>query len=99
MQGVHSNVLLLLMLVVTGVSVYIAIEMRKRLNHADELINSIESVTENIVRKEDVDELKSLLVEDEPREEAETEAVASTSNESTDIKIIASKPKKRRINA
>ena len=56
--------LLLLMLIVTGVTVYIAIEMRKRLNKADTLIHSIESVTNNIV-KEDVDALKELMEQDE----------------------------------
>ena len=101
MQGRHQNVLLLLMLVVTGVSVYIAMEMRKRLNKADALIHSIESVTDNIVRKEDVDALKDLLThEPEPEpapQESEAEA-AEPAGEDSEIKIVQTTPKRRRLN-
>lgn len=105
MQGLHQNVLLLLMLIVTGVSVYIAMEMRKRLNKADALIHSIESVTDNIVRKEDVDALKDLFTHDsEPGaapEEPEAEATGPQqppAGEDSEIKIVQTIPKRRRLN-
>ena len=87
MQGLHQNMLLLLMLIVTGVTVYIAIEMRKRLNKADTLIHSIESVTNNIVKKEDVDALKELMEQD----------VKEPEDEGSEIKIVQNTPKRRRV--
>lgn len=100
MQGLHQNVLLLLMLVVTGVSVYIAIEMRKRLNKADTLIHSIESVTDNIVRKEDVEALKELIASTEPVSEPVPEPVPEpdpADDEGSEIKIVQTTPKRRRV--
>lgn len=100
MQGLHQNVLLLLMLVVTGVSVYIAIEMRKRLNKADTLIHSIESVTDNIVKKEDVDALKELIASTEPvpeRMPERTPEADPADDEGSEIKIVQTTPKRRRV--
>ena len=102
MQGLHQNVLLLLMLVVTGVSVYIAIEMRKRLNKADTLIHSIESVTDNIVRKEDVEALKELIASTEPERMPDPvpEPVPEpdpADDEGSEIKIVQTTPKRRRV--
>ena len=102
MQGLHQNVLLLLMLVVTGVSVYIAIEMRKRLNKADTLIHSIESVTDNIVKKEDVEALKELIASTEPERMPEPvpEPVPEpdpADDEGSEIKIVQTTPKRRRV--
>lgn len=87
MQSLHQNVLLLLMLVVTGVSVYIAIEMRKRLNRADVLIHSIESVTRNVVTKQDVEELVGLVTPPSP--------TVSVSDD-TPIKIVQPRSRKRK---
>ena len=94
--------LLLLMLVVTGVSVYIAIEMRKRLNKADTLIHSIESVTDNIVKKEDVEALKELIASTEPERMPEPvpEPVPEpdpADDEGSEIKIVQTTPKRRRV--
>ena len=94
--------LLLLMLVVTGVSVYIAIEMRKRLNKADTLIHSIESVTDNIVKKEDVDALKELIASTEPvpvpeRMPERTPEADPADDEGSEIKIVQTTPKRRRV--
>lgn len=102
MQGLHQNVLLLLMLIVTGVSVYIAIEMRKRLNKADTLIHSIESVTDNIVKKEDVDALKELIASNEPdpvpeRMPERTPEPDPADDEGSEIKIVQTTPKRRRV--
>lgn len=102
MQGLHQNVLLLLMLIVTGVSVYIAIEMRKRLNKADTLIHSIESVTDNIVKKEDVDALKELIESNEPdpmpeRMPERTPEPDPADDEGSEIKIVQTTPKRRRV--
>lgn len=94
--------LLLLMLIVTGVSVYIAIEMRKRLNKADTLIHSIESVTDNIVKKEDVDALKELIESNEPdpmpeRMPERTPEPDPADDEGSEIKIVQTTPKRRRV--
>lgn len=96
--------LLLLMLVVTGVSVYIAIEMRKRLNKADTLIHSIESVTDNIVRKEDVEALKELIASTEPAtvpermpEPVPERTPDPADDEGSEIKIVQTTPKRRRV--
>lgn len=94
--------LLLLMLVVTGVSVYIAIEMRKRLNKADTLIHSIESVTDNIVRKEDVEALKELIASTEPERMPDPvpERMPEpdpADDEGSEIKIVQTTPKRRRV--
>ena len=92
--------LLLLMLVVTGVSVYIAIEMRKRLNKADTLIHSIESVTDNIVKKEDVDALKELIASTEPErmpEPVPERMPDPADDEGSEIKIVQTTPKRRRV--
>lgn len=90
--------LLLLMLVVTGVSVYIAIEMRKRLNKADTLIHSIESVTDNIVKKEDVDALKELIASTEPVPvPVRTPEADPADDEGSEIKIVQTTPKRRRV--
>lgn len=102
MQGLHQNVLLLLMLVVTGVSVYIAIEMRKRLNKADTLIHSIESVTDNIVKKEDVEALKELIASTEPATVPErmpdpVPEPDPADDEGSEIKIVQTTPKRRRV--
>lgn len=100
MQGLHQNVLLLLMLVVTGVSVYIAIEMRKRLNKADTLIHSIESVTDNIVKKEDVDALKELIASTEPErmpDPVPERMPDPADDEGSEIKIVQTTPKRRRV--
>ena len=100
MQGLHQNVLLLLMLIVTGVSVYIAIEMRKRLNKADTLIHSIESVTDNIVKKEDVDALKELIASTERMPERMPERTPEADpadDEGSEIKIVQTTPKRRRV--
>ena len=90
-SSLHQNVLLLLMLVVTGVSVYVAIEMRKRLNRADALIHSIESVTQNVVTKKDVEGLKALV---SPAREADDGAVGEP-----DIKIVQPRSRKRKADA
>ena len=92
--------LLLLMLVVTGVSVYIAIEMRKRLNKADTLIHSIESVTDNIVKKEDVEALKELIASTEPErmpEPVPERMPDPADDEGSEIKIVQTTPKRRRV--
>ena len=92
--------LLLLMLVVTGVSVYIAIEMRKRLNKADTLIHSIESVTDNIVKKEDVDALKELIASTEPErmpDPVPERMPDPADDEGSEIKIVQTTPKRRRV--
>ena len=92
MQSLHQNALLLLMLVVTGVSVYVAMEMRKRLNRADALIHSIESVTKNVVTKQDVDALKDLVA---PAASRAPEEQAPVTAEPA-IKIVQSRPRKRK---
>lgn len=97
MQSVHQNVLLLLMIIVTGVSVYIAIEMRKRLNKADSLIHSIESVTDNIVRKEDVDALKDLIMQEDQPEGSEMTQTSDKEYDESEIKIVQTTPKRRRV--
>lgn len=90
MQSLHQNALLLLMLVVTGVSVYVAIELRKRLNKADALMHSIDSVTKNAVTQKEVDALRA-LVETPP--EPDPPASAATD---PPIKIVQSRPRKRK---
>lgn len=96
MQSLHQNALLLLMLVVTGVSVYVAMEMRKRLNRADALIHSIESVTKNVVTKQDVDALKALVAPARSEQQDAAPPAEPPATAEPAIKIVQSRPKKRK---
>jgi hypothetical protein len=91
-QNLHQNALLLLMLTVTGISVYLAIEMRKRMNRADKLINSIEGVTQNIVTQEDIAALCDLV----GGKQVSSQVPEALSDDQAAIKIVQPKAKKRK---
>lgn len=85
MQSIHQNALLLLMLTVTGISVYLAIELRKRMNRADTLINSIECIANDLTVKSKITELPE---KDVPAPEEQTLVDQPT------IKIVQPRTKK-----
>ena len=91
-----SQIMLLLMIVICGMMVYIAMELRKRLEKADALMQQIEVCADNIVQKEDFDQLNQIL----GVRPIKTEPVDLTNDESDEkITILPAKKRKKNLDA
>ena len=92
-----SQIMLLLMIVICGMMVYIAMEMRKRLEKADALMQQIEVCADNIVQKDDFDQLNKTLSARPIKKEPESiPSVDLTTNDELDNKITILPAKKRK---